>query len=70
VVTKQTILVWNIEEHKLEDIKTDGDCCFNHVIGLPQKDGNDKPLDDYENIIYGSLVTHNGSIFGSRRLLV
>jgi hypothetical protein len=29
--------IWNIEEHRLEDIRTDGDCCFNHIIGLPQK---------------------------------
>jgi hypothetical protein len=27
--------IWNIEEHKLEDIRTDGDCCFNTIIGLP-----------------------------------
>ena len=51
--------IWNIEEHKLEDIRTDGDCCFNHIIGLPQKDGNDKPLYDYEQIIFDSLVTSN-----------
>ena len=43
--------IWNKEEHKQEDIKTNGDCCFNHIIGLPQKDGNDKPLYDYENSI-------------------
>ena len=42
--------IWNIEEHKVEDIKTKGDCCFNHIIGLPQKDGDDKPLYDYEQI--------------------
>jgi hypothetical protein len=47
--------IWDIEEHKLEDIKTDGDCCFNHIIGLPLKDGDDKPLYDYEQIILGSL---------------
>jgi hypothetical protein len=46
---------WNIEEHKKEDIKTNGNCCFNHIIGLPQKDGNDKPLYDYEQIIFNSL---------------
>ena len=38
--------IWNVEEHKLEDIRTNGDSCFNHIIGLPQKDGNDKPLCD------------------------
>jgi hypothetical protein len=34
--------IWNKEEHKLEDIKTDGDCCFNHIIGLPSKEGVEK----------------------------
>jgi hypothetical protein len=36
--------IWNIEEHKQQDVRTKGDCCFNHIIGLPQKDGDDKPL--------------------------
>jgi hypothetical protein len=53
--------IWDIKEHKQEDIRTDGDCCFNHIIGLPQKDGNDKPLHDYEKIIFDALVTHNGN---------
>ncbi|MFL6433791.1 MAG: hypothetical protein ACJ71O_08670 [Nitrososphaeraceae archaeon] len=49
--------IWNIAEHKQEDARTNGDCCFNHVIGLPQKDAADKPLYDYERIIFDSLVT-------------
>jgi hypothetical protein len=53
--------IWNIEEHRQEDIKTNGDCCFNHIIGLPQKDGNDKALYDYEQIIFNSLVTQNSN---------
>jgi hypothetical protein len=53
--------IWNIEEHKQEDIKTNGNCCFNHIIGLPQEDGVDKPLYDYEKIIFDSLVTQNGN---------
>jgi hypothetical protein len=53
--------IWDVEEHKQEDIRTNGDCCFNHIIGLPQKDGNDKPLYDYEEIIFDSLVTHNSN---------
>jgi Terminase RNaseH-like domain len=40
--------IWNRQQHKLEDIGMDGDCCFNHIIGLPQKDGDDKPLYDYQ----------------------
>jgi len=31
------IWIWNKEKHKQEDIRTDGDCCFNHIIGLPTK---------------------------------
>ena len=49
--------IGNIDEHKQEDVRTNGRCCFNHIIGLPQKDGNDKPLYDYEQIIFHSLVT-------------
>jgi hypothetical protein len=51
--------IWNIEEHKQEDIRTNGGCCFNHIIGLPQKNGQDKPLYKYERIIFDSLVTQN-----------
>src|ERR687883_417247 len=54
--------VWDREQHKQEDIRTDGDCCFNHIIGLPQKDGEDKPLFDYEELIFDSLdFSSNGN---------
>jgi hypothetical protein len=49
--------IWNIEQHKQEDIKTKGDCCFNHIIGLPRKDGIEKSIFDYETLLYGSLLT-------------
>jgi hypothetical protein len=29
--------LWDVKEHKLEDIRTKGDCCFNHIIDLPTK---------------------------------
>ena len=54
--------IWNIEEHKLEDIKTNWGCCFNHIIGLPQKDSVDKPLYDYEKIIFDSLIASSSDI--------
>ena len=47
--------------HKLQDIKTKGNCCFSHIIGLPQKNGVDKPLYDYEKIIF-DLVTQNDNL--------
>jgi late competence protein required for DNA uptake (superfamily II DNA/RNA helicase) len=55
---KRPFWIWDREQHKQEDIRTDGDCCFNHIIGLPQKDGQDKPLYDYEQIIYDTLQEH------------
>jgi hypothetical protein len=53
--------IWDQRQHRQEDIKTKGDCCFNHIIGLPQKDSIDKPLFDYEEIIFNSLVTQTGN---------
>jgi hypothetical protein len=26
--------IWDTKQHKQEDIKTKGDCCFNHIIGF------------------------------------
>jgi hypothetical protein len=30
--------IWDTAEHKHENIRTKGDCCLNHIIGLPSKD--------------------------------
>ena len=48
--------VWDMRQHKQEDIKTKGDCCFNHIIGLPRKDGVEKSIFDYEKLLYDSLL--------------
>jgi hypothetical protein len=60
-VRNKPFWIWDVEEHKREDIKTNGVCCFNHIIGLPQKDSVDKPLYDYERMIFDSLFTQNGN---------
>jgi hypothetical protein len=57
VLHNKPFWIWNIEEHKQEDIITNGDCCFNHIIGLPQKNGVNKPMYDYERMIFDSLVS-------------
>jgi hypothetical protein len=57
--------IWNSEEHRQEDIRTNGDCCLNHIIGLPQKNGVGKPLYDCEKIILDYLVTQNGNVNSS-----
>ena len=47
--------IWDIEEHKQRDIETKGDCCFNHIIGLPVKYNTERPMYDYEKTIYDKL---------------
>ena len=61
--------IWNIPEHKQQNIITKGDCCFNHIIRLPQKDGITKPLFDYLKILYDTLFIEDGS-FKDRHLFV
>ena len=63
-VLNKPFWIWDIEEHKQEDTRTNGDCCFNHIIGLPQKFGNDTFVVvryDYEQLIFDSLVTWNSN---------
>ncbi len=47
--------IWDKEAHKQADIDNNGDCCFNHIIGLPKKDDVDKPLFPYQKIILDTL---------------
>ncbi|MFL6377140.1 MAG: hypothetical protein ACJ72R_06725 [Nitrososphaeraceae archaeon] len=70
--------IWNIEEHKQEDIMTNGNCCFNHIIGLPTKEGVEKAMFDYEKILYDSIflvndvlnLNHNHTSFKYKHLWV
>ena len=36
--------------------ETNGQCCWNHIVGLPQKDKKEYPLFDYEKILYDTLL--------------
>src|SRR5262245_34124930 len=46
---------------------TDGQCCWNHVVGLPIKDGKEYPLFDYEKVIFDNLFS-NESDFKDKHL--
>jgi hypothetical protein len=50
--------IWNVEQHKAEDIRTKGNCCFNNIIGLPVKDGKERPLYDYQKLVVDALANH------------
>jgi hypothetical protein len=55
-IRDKSFWIWNKEQHKREDITTKGDCCFNHIVGLPRKDNQEKPMFEYERLLYGSLL--------------
>jgi uncharacterized protein DUF72 len=56
--------IWNIQEYKRQNIITNGDCCFNHIIGLSQKDGITKPIFDYQKFYSILVVLDTIGIFG------
>jgi hypothetical protein len=45
-----------IKEHKRRDIATNGNCCWNHIVVLPKKNGIEYPLFDYEKLLYKALL--------------
>ena len=50
--------IWNSRSHTQEDDKTNGDCCFNHIVGLPKKENKENPFYDYEKMIFDLLEDH------------
>ncbi|MGA7370174.1 MAG: hypothetical protein WBX01_13680 [Nitrososphaeraceae archaeon] len=54
-ITLKLFWEWDTRQHKVAYILTKGDCCFNHIIGLPNKNGEDKPFFDYEKILFDQL---------------
>ena len=48
--------LWDSIAHKEKNRIGRGHCCFNHIIGLPRKDGIEKPFYDYEKMLYLALL--------------
>jgi hypothetical protein len=55
--------IQNVKEHKKADIANKGACCFNHIIGLPKKDGIEKPIFDDEMQLVQALDNDSKNIF-------
>lgn len=49
--------IGNNYEHSPRFKISNGNCCFNHIIGLPKKNGEEKPFFDYQRNIYKALFT-------------
>ena len=46
------------QTHKEQFIKSSGNCCFNHIIGLPVKNGIEHPIYDYELDVIEKIQNH------------
>ena len=53
--------IWNKQEHLRLATETNEHCCFNHIVGLPVKDGVEHPIYDYEKILYDYLMSVDGT---------
>ena len=47
-----------------------GNCCFNHVVGLPSKDKREYPMFDYEKILYDYFECQSMIPFKDKHLWV
>jgi hypothetical protein len=48
--------IWDQQQHGEEFIKTDGNCRFNHIIGLHVKNEKEYPIFDYQKLIYDAFL--------------
>jgi hypothetical protein len=62
--------IWDKYQHTAEFIKTDGNCCFNHIVGLPAKDKQPHPLYDYEQLLFNKLFSDGNQDFRNKHLWV
>lgn len=51
--------IWDKTAHRLEDHRTEGYCCFNHIVGAPVKNKIEMPMFDYEKLLFDALLIHD-----------
>jgi hypothetical protein len=52
--------IWDLKKHKQEDLRTKGDCCFNHIIGNePDHDEDNDQLEKSQEEETGEKATTN-----------
>ena len=50
--------IWDKEQHKQEFIKSNGNCCFNHIVGLPVKNDKQYPIFDFQKLIFDAIESN------------
>jgi hypothetical protein len=58
------------EEHRQLAIMTNNNCCFNHKISLPVKQGKEHELYDYEEEVFNLIFKDDGSIKDRHTLIL
>jgi len=54
--------IWDQQEHNDEFKKTNGQCCFNHIIGKPVKNDKEYDIFPFQKLIFDS-IEHNQNIW-------
>jgi hypothetical protein len=60
-ILQKPFWIWDKQQHIAAAELTEGQCCWNHCVGLPLKDGKEYPMFDYEKLLYDSLMSVDGS---------
>ena len=55
-ILQKPFWIWDKAQHLEAAELSDGHCCWNHVVGLPQKNGREHPLFDYERTLFNALM--------------
>jgi hypothetical protein len=56
--------IWNVEEHKAAARKAGGPfCCFNHIVSLPELNGMQHPLYDYQKLVLDKIESGSKYLF-------
>ena len=50
--------IWDKKQHLLSAELSEGQCCWNHCVGLPIKNNKEYPLFDYERILFNRLFVN------------
>jgi hypothetical protein len=59
--------IWEYYKHRAQYLKTNGHCCFNHLISLPTKDGRQYPLFDFQAFIFDALEQNQNILIKKAR---
>ena len=53
--------IWDKAEHLRLAKETNQNCCFNHIVKPPTKAGRERPLWDYQKVIFDTLMLEDSS---------